>query len=261
MAWENANIEMSFLGTLTSSGLSEYCNKSNGWYQYNNSISSFRSTYGTVNTSDTDLRYITGDITLLENSVGSVKLIKDGAAIDIYFYVGGTLKYHTRVANQSNNWAQYLTIWACIDETNHLGAFIFAYTQQGGSNIYIKVCNESQGGAMYRSADAYNLIKESIILPITTSNGGGATHIAKVTGQLKDLSGNLSDILLVSGGGGGGLIVGENAYNGADAGGISGNGSNSADQSTGYAFGQGESGTNKSGGGGGLYGGYKSIVG
>ena len=90
-----------------------------------------------------------------------------------------------------------------------------------------------------------------------TSNGGGATHIAKVTGQLKDLSSNLSDILMVSGGGGGGLLVGENAYAGADAGGISGSGSNSGNQSSGYAFGQGESGTNVSGGGGGYYGGEK----
>lgn len=90
-----------------------------------------------------------------------------------------------------------------------------------------------------------------------TSNGGGATHIAKVTGQLKDLSSNLSDILIVSGGGGGGLLVDETEYAGADAGGVSGSGDNSADQSTGYAFGQGESGTDVSGGGGGLYGGYK----
>ena len=92
-----------------------------------------------------------------------------------------------------------------------------------------------------------------------TSNGGGATHIAKVTGQLKDLSSNLSDILLVSGGGGGGLIVGETDYSGKEAGGISGSGDNSADQSTGYGFGQGESGTDVSGGGSGLYGGYKGT--
>ena len=91
-----------------------------------------------------------------------------------------------------------------------------------------------------------------------TSNGGGATHIAKVTGQLKDLS--ASNILLVSGGGGGGLLSGETEIAGADAGGISGSGSNSGNQSSGYAFGQGESGTNKSGGGGGYYGGYKSTV-
>lgn len=92
-----------------------------------------------------------------------------------------------------------------------------------------------------------------------TSNGGGATHIAKVTGQLKDLSSNLSDILMVSGGGGGGLLVGETDYIGKEAGGISGSGDNSADQSTGNAFGQGESGTNVSGGGSGLYGGYKGT--
>lgn len=89
------------------------------------------------------------------------------------------------------------------------------------------------------------------------SNGGGATHIAKITGQLSSLSSNLSDILMVSGGGGGGLLIGDTEYPGADAGGISGSGDNSANQSTGYAFGQGESGTDVSGGGGGLYGGYK----
>lgn len=96
--------------------------------------------------------------------------------------------------------------------------------------------------------------------PVATyaSNGGGATHIAKRTGHLKDLSSYTSDILLVSGGGGGGLLVGENAYNGADAGGISGSGNNSGNQSSGYAFGQGESGTNESGGGSGLYGGTKN---
>lgn len=94
-----------------------------------------------------------------------------------------------------------------------------------------------------------------------TANGGGATHIAKVTGQLKDLSSNLSDILIVSGGGGGGMVIGDNIYPGADAGGIAGNSDNSANQSTGYAFGQGENGSKTaSAGGGGLYGGYKGVA-
>ena len=108
----------------------------------------------------------------------------------------------------------------------------------------------------------YELISGSqvpVIVP-TTSNGGGATHIAKVTGQLKDLSSHLSDILIVSGGGGGGMLIGDTVYPGADAGGISGSGDNSADQSAGYAFGQGESGSDVSGGGGGLYGGYKGAA-
>ena len=47
-----------------------------------------------------------------------------------------------------------------------------------------------------------------------TSNGGGATHIAKVTGQLKDLS--ASNILLISGGGGGGLLLGDSGWHGTE---------------------------------------------
>lgn len=95
------------------------------------------------------------------------------------------------------------------------------------------------------------------IVPVT-ANGGGATHIAKATGLLSSLSNNLSDILIVSGGGGGGMVIGDNIYPGADAGGVAGNGDNSANQSIGYAFGQGEDGSKTaSAGGGGLYGGYK----
>ena len=109
------------------------------------------------------------------------------------------------------------------------------------------------------SDKAFNWINNNVIPSVQsiTSNGGGATHIAKVTGQLKDLSSHLSDILIVSGGGGGGMLIGDTVYPGADAGGIAGNSDNSADQATGYAFGQGESGSDVSGGGGGLYGGYK----
>lgn len=118
------------------------------------------------------------------------------------------------------------------------------------------MCVSTYDGNIYCNGEPY-------VSPIQTytSNGGGATHIAKVTGQLKDLSSNLSDILIVSGGGGGGLLIGDTIYPGADAGGISGSGDNSANQSIGYAFGQGENGSKTaSAGGGGLYGGYKGIV-
>lgn len=87
-------------------------------------------------------------------------------------------------------------------------------------------------------------------------NGGGATHIAKVTGQLNELSGHLSDILIVSGGGGGAICTDSYMRIGNSAGGKAGGGDNSGDQSSGYGFGQGESSINQSGGGGGLYGGY-----
>lgn len=106
--------------------------------------------------------------------------------------------------------------------------------------------------------DLYYVLTNSLPVPAITSNGGGATHIAKRAGLLSSIgASNLSDILMVSGGGGGGLIIGEDVYAGKDAGGIAGNGNNSANQTTGYAFGQGESAEGVSGGGGGLYGGYK----
>lgn len=105
--------------------------------------------------------------------------------------------------------------------------------------------------------DFYTEIKS--VIPTYTSNGGESTHIAKLTGQLRDLSSNLSAILMVSGGGGGGLVSGDTDYSGKEAGGISGSGDNSADQTTGYAFGQGEIGAGASGGGSGLYGGYKGT--
>lgn len=82
---------------------------------------------------------------------------------------------------------------------------------------------------------------------MANTTGGGATSIATKSGLLRSLT--KSDLIIVSGGGGGSSYNG----NGADAGGISGNGSNSGNQTTGYIFGQGAYGVG--GGGGGLYGG------
>lgn len=106
----------------------------------------------------------------------------------------------------------------------------------------------------------YNEYLAYITNPVPiVSNGGGATHVAKRTGLLKDLSSYTSDILIVSGGGGGGTLYKRVSYTGKDAGGISGSGYNSADQSTGYAFGLGESSEAVASGGAGLYGGYKGV--
>lgn len=101
------------------------------------------------------------------------------------------------------------------------------------------------------------------------NGGGGATHMANVTGTLVDIGvNNLSQILLIAGGGGG-----HDTYNnraGGKGGGLSGtagsNGGNPGTQNAGGSgsyqagvFGKGGSKTNTScscgGGGGGLYGG------
>ena len=140
---------------------------------------------------------------------------------------------------------------------NYDKIFPYHYTNGVQSSVSDTYTFSGLGLPIFYDADEYISYISNPYVSAITSNGGGATHIAKVTGQLKNLSSNLSDVLIVSGGGGGGIIVGEDTYAGKDAGGVSGSGNNSGNQSTGYAFGQGESGEGYSGGGGGMYGGYK----
>lgn len=93
------------------------------------------------------------------------------------------------------------------------------------------------------------------------AGGGGATHIAKVSGLLKDLSGTKNNILIVAGGGGGGAYRGI----GGSGGGTSGTpiqsttdcGSKSATSESGHTvFGAGADGSDCTGGNSGSGGGY-----
>lgn len=99
--------------------------------------------------------------------------------------------------------------------------------------------------------------------------GGGATHIAKVTGVLSELENNIDDILIVAGGGSGALSYYAIGYRqssgcctGCSGGGYAGSYmtkmNNSGNQTTGYSFGKGsgESASYAAGGGGGFYGGH-----
>ncbi len=102
--------------------------------------------------------------------------------------------------------------------------------------------------------------------------GGGATHIATTNrGELKNYESNKSELIIVAGGGGGGCVVIENTFGkrttGGSGGGLDGgipvtynhetsyseDENKKSTQTTGYAFGEGQSGY--SGGGGGWYGG------
>ena len=100
------------------------------------------------------------------------------------------------------------------------------------------------------------------------SGGGGATHIATKSGLLSTLSDSLDSILIVSGGGSGAYGYGSYFWNGNSGGGVIGGYSNDSTsagtQTSGFEFGQAgdsenksnwASTTNRSGGGGGLYGG------
>ena len=179
---------------------------------------------------------------------------------------------------QSPAWGQYvpknhtvggynrrLGFIAVINEETQKG--IFTFLDQRGGTLRNWMFATAKITGTTRPSDpvaggnrvCYDFIKGLMPPEGIIGNGGGATHIAKVTGQLSSLSSNLSDILIVSGGGGGGFLIDGDDYDGRDAGGISGNGDNSGNQSTGYAFGHGESNSNASGGGSGLYGGYKGT--
>lgn len=172
------------------------------------------------------------------------------------FYSTESSPYRNRwvVATSSSSLAVYNSLSIALAEETYQSR-TYTRTQQYLSDMH---------GLEYVFGTSLNYSKVYVnnidVTPVSaiTSNGGGATHIAKRAGLLSSIgASNLSDILMVSGGGGGGLIIGEDTYAGKDAGGISGSGNNSANQTTGYAFGQGESGDGVSGGGGGLYGGYK----
>ena len=99
------------------------------------------------------------------------------------------------------------------------------------------------------------------------ATGGGATHIATASGELKDLSDNKSSVLIVAGGGGGGgrETTGAGGYvKGGAGGGTEGktgttnrcNAGTGGTQTTGFEFGTGGLGSQWAGsGGGGYYGG------
>ena len=108
-----------------------------------------------------------------------------------------------------------------------------------------------------------------------TGSGGGATHIATVSGKLSALSSQQDKVLIVAGGGGGARnqsnhIAAARWGQGGAGGGLTSGGAYSnfntttvtkmtaclATQTVGYAFGQGEAGNANSAGGGGFMGGY-----
>lgn len=104
------------------------------------------------------------------------------------------------------------------------------YINVGGHGIANKLIDGIElggynGGGNSVGSDAFRLGGEQ-----SYGSGGGATHIAKITGLLKELENNKDDIIMVSGGGGGSTWYYVNARNtfygtGGDAGGIEGNAS------------------------------------
>ena len=120
-------------------------------------------------------------------------------------------------------------------------------------------------------------VKKNININHINGSGGGATHMAIISGLLSELNEKKDNILIVAGGGGGARNQSNHSTaarwgNGGDGGGYLGVGPTSSfgsidnsftvvaslagTQNSGYAFGHGEWCTGNSGGGSGYYGGY-----
>ena len=121
----------------------------------------------------------------------------------------------------------------------------------GGETIYIVV---GQQGFQSASSTSYNGGGEGNPQPSYGEGwtGGGATHVAKVSGVLSTLSGNVSDILIVAGGGGGNAGSNRSSWDiykvdGGAGGGSSGIDGPDSDNNSGYRPG-GTGGTQSAGG-------------
>ena len=104
--------------------------------------------------------------------------------------------------------------------------------------------------------------KDSILIVAGAGGGGGGTtHIAKVSGLLSDLENSKDDIIIVAAGGGGGSWINIGGSGGGLTGGDGIQSNLGATQTSGYKFGLGGDGADNTGspgggGGSGYYGGY-----
>ena len=134
------------------------------------------------------------------------------------------------------------------------GYSVGTYTLTANQKIYINI--GGAGGNGVNGAGGYNGGGRGYASTAVCAGGGGATHIATISGLLSTLSSNKDKILIVAGGGGGYC---ENGGTGGVGGGIKGGGSNPGTQTGGASFGLGAGVSSgccmRGGGGGGFYGG------
>lgn len=112
------------------------------------------------------------------------------------------------------------------------------YIAVGGAGTNTDVGGYNGGGSLESGQSKYG------------RSGGGATHIATVSGTLSSLVENIDDILIVSGGGGGANYRSENygEGNGGHGGGFVGGNGDSTNHTNDYGYGYGYGGTQTEGG-------------
>ena len=144
-----------------------------------------------------------------------------GTANTSYPSTGGYGGYSTGVVSLAKTDTLYINVGGLGSPNNN-------------SNIAGAIGGYNGGGnSGYVNTSAYG--------EIWTASGGGASHIAKVSGLLKNISSNKDSILLVSGGGAGGFYHNNLSYHPWGEGGSGGGyiGGTGTTYGTGYVVGQG----------------------
>lgn len=191
--------------------------------------------------------------TIFDNNIMKIEINNGGTGSLMIVRVS----YMGSVVASGSYYGAYIGLAFAIDNSTEQGQIFACYYTAGDQQYHVE--------CLITSSETWDL--QTAYLAITGSeyaiNGGGASHVAKTTGLLANLSENVSDILIVAGGGGGvgienatpgnggGYVGGSPKYNNVPISGKSGT------QSTGYAFGRGEG----NGGGGGFYGGFAGQTG
>lgn len=205
--------------------------------------------------------------------------------LEVYGAQGGDVTSHVDVCNMDMTYkggqGGYSKGIAYLEKGQKLYIYI------GGEGIGATKTGESlqggyNGGGSVTGSSSVNHI---------TASGGGATHIATKEGLLSTLADSIDNILIVAGGGGGARNQANHVYSkgarwghGGSGGGLSGgssilyeydmdtnftdesdkpfieDASTAGTQTSGYAFGLGESGKGNSAGGGGFYGGRSNKI-
>lgn len=134
------------------------------------------------------------------------KGVKVWPSVSEFLYTGTVQNF---IAPQTGYYQ--LEVWGGLsggwrnNPTSAMGGYSNGYTHLEAGEILYIVCGNRGRSSIYPNGSGYNGGGNGRNAPSfsrASDTGGGATHIAKITGLLSDLEMNKSDILIVAGGGG-----------------------------------------------------------
>lgn len=209
-------------------------------------VSSTSSSYTFSGLNDTNYNFVAYSV----DQNGNSSSLMETSTYDYYSLIDFKGQIQSKTIEQSGNYK--LEVWGAQGGSyNSYAGGYGAYSTgviylEVGTTLYIAVggaggeaCNNQycdggfNGGGRGAGSDH----------PIYSTGGGGATHISKVSGVLKDFSNSLGDLIIVAGGGGGVSYqaINSNVYAGVGGAGGGYIGMNGTSTQTNFEFGRGGS--------------------